>query len=147
MGLGLAIVKKLCAAMGGAVTVESLLGHGSSFSVEIPAARRSDRAAVATTDLDQASIALVGLPLATTVSVSTQLLQNGGRPILLQSAEQVAESAARLTLAGADLPEDTLRSLCESGPVLIVLRPEDQARHAPLPNTGRGGMACSPPPP
>ncbi|MBV5321778.1 MAG: response regulator [Sulfuricurvum sp.] len=35
-GLGLAIVKKLCNLMGGRVSVDSKLGEGSSFSVNIP---------------------------------------------------------------------------------------------------------------
>lgn len=38
-GLGLAIVKHLAESMGGAVRVESKLGHGASFTVELGAAR------------------------------------------------------------------------------------------------------------
>lgn len=37
-GLGLAITKKLIEAMGGTLSVDSVLGQGSSFSVELPAA-------------------------------------------------------------------------------------------------------------
>ncbi len=37
-GLGLAIVRSICHAHGGAVTLNSVLGRGSSFSVELPLA-------------------------------------------------------------------------------------------------------------
>lgn len=40
-GLGLAICKRLASAMGGDITVESRLGHGSTFQIDIPYERAS----------------------------------------------------------------------------------------------------------
>lgn len=40
-GLGLAISRKFCQMMGGDITVESELGHGSRFFMRIPAGRIS----------------------------------------------------------------------------------------------------------
>ncbi|HEY8620149.1 MAG TPA: ATP-binding protein, partial [Dermatophilaceae bacterium] len=44
-GLGLAIVKHICANHGGEVTVWSEEGHGSTFTMRLPAAPTSDATA------------------------------------------------------------------------------------------------------
>jgi len=53
-GLGLALSQKLCLMMGGGITVESEPGHGSCFTIRIPATLpTSQRAAVESEDIAQ----------------------------------------------------------------------------------------------
>src|SRR6185437_12269778 len=51
-GLGLALSQKLCLMMGGEITVESQPGHGSCFTIRIPALLpTSPRAAAGSADI------------------------------------------------------------------------------------------------
>ncbi len=59
-GLGLAITKKLCQMMGGDITVESELGKGSTFTIQIPARVIDPKAQPATSLVLQSKSAPVG---------------------------------------------------------------------------------------
>jgi CheY-like chemotaxis protein len=54
------------------------------------------------------------------------------------------KSKSNLILAGADLPEDTLRALCNTAPVLIVLRPEDRTEMPRFRTLGAAGWLVRP---
>ena len=54
-GLGLALTRRFCAMMGGQVTVESRLGEGSSFVIDIPCHSRPDTAGLPLAGADDAS--------------------------------------------------------------------------------------------
>jgi len=56
-GLGLALSQRLCAIMGGGITVDSQLGKGSCFTLRIPATLSAEQPEVADEDLGEAQAA------------------------------------------------------------------------------------------
>ncbi|MDJ0921998.1 MAG: ATP-binding protein [Henriciella sp.] len=146
VGLGLAIVHRLCAAMGGAVSIQSAPGHGTRFEVTLPVDFEPDSGAEAhvANDPIAGKIALVGLPAATALSAATTLGGAGGQVALIDPPNPRLAKTADLVLAGADLPEPTLRKLCKSRPVLIVLRPEDRGQMARFRTLGAAGWLIRP---
>lgn len=52
-GIGLALVRSLTEAMGGAVKVDSKLGHGTTFTIELPAEASAPQAAEAEPETDE----------------------------------------------------------------------------------------------
>ncbi|MEM8617303.1 MAG: ATP-binding protein [Pseudomonadota bacterium] len=138
VGLGLAIVQRLAKALGGAVSVKSTPGSGTVFTVSLPIMSNQtapDRLVQQTLSGD---VRLVGLPPATALSAAQTIDAHGG------NALHSCDREAPLTLASADLPEHELKDLCQSGPTLIVLRPEDRGQMARFRAFGAAGWLVRP---
>ena len=145
VGLGLAIVQRLCDALGGTISIHSVPHLGTAFHVHIPI-KEIETATTATPANDPLSgrIAFAGLPLATTLSAAAALAAAGASPVQIDPPVPARAKGAKLILASADLPEDTLRALCNSAPVLIVLRPEDRAEMPRFRTLGAAGWLVRP---
>ncbi len=145
VGLGLAIVQRLCQRLGGTVNIKSALGSGTVFHVSIPVDPANtkdlaDEAMASFTGL----IAFAGLPPASSLAAAAALSASGASPTVIDPPVPASAKAAKLVLASADLPEDTLRALCNTTPVLIVLRPEDRVEMPRFRTLGAAGWLIRP---
>ncbi|MEL7545481.1 MAG: response regulator [Pseudomonadota bacterium] len=143
VGLGLAIVARLCTAMSGEVRVSSTPGQGAVFEVRVPMALAPGARTGVSPKLS-GSVGLAGLPKATLLAATAGLSAAGAKPISLDPPTPAQMRGAGLVLASADLPEDTLRALCNVAPVLIVLRPEDRAHMPRFRTLGAAGWLVRP---
>ena len=142
VGLGLAIVTRLCTAMSGEVTLKSASGQGALFEVRVP--MRAAEAASSSAPRLSGLVGLAGLPKATALAASAGLSNAGATPLYLDPPTPASMGGVSLVLASADLPEDTLRALCNVAPVLIVLRPEDRAHMPRFRTLGAAGWLVRP---
>ena len=145
VGLGLAIVQRLCQRLNGTITLDSAPGHGTVFRVRLPAkiAPETDPNCPANDPLS-GEIAFAGLPIATCLSAVETLCEAGADTNQIDPPVPANAQSADLILASADLPEDTLHALCNSAPVLIVLRPEDRAQMPRFRTLGAAGWLVRP---
>lgn len=127
VGLGLAIVSRICELMGGETSVSSQLGVGTCFHVRLPFERIAPREHFAANDAVEGRVVLVGLPSGTVLSTTASLMRAGATVLIADSVKTVRKSKPTLIMANADLPERSLRKLCDIAPTLIVLRHEDRA--------------------
>ena len=92
-GLGTTIAKQLVGLMGGRIGVESAIGLGSTFWVEVDLDKQPERAEVGSGELSGARILLVGFPAQERAAIEEALSGWGATPI---SAAGVGEGVARL---------------------------------------------------
>jgi two-component system sensor histidine kinase RpfC len=92
-GLGTTIAKQLVGLMGGRIGLESSVGLGSTFWVEIDLDKQPERTGVGTGELAQARVLLVGFPVAEREPLEQALTGWGAIPVAVANVE---EGAARL---------------------------------------------------
>ena len=99
-GLGTTIAKQLVALMGGRIGVESAIGLGSTFWVEIELEKQPERADTGAGELAGARILLVGFPAAARASLEEALAGWGATPLPVETIEQgAARIVAEISLA------------------------------------------------
>ena len=92
-GLGTTIAKQLVELMGGHIGLESAVGLGSTFSVELMLEKQYERPGVATGELAGARILLVGFPAAERGILASTLEGWGAVPVV---SERIERGVARI---------------------------------------------------
>ncbi len=92
-GLGTTIAKQLVGLMGGRIGVESAIGLGSTFWVEVDLEKQPERADAGAGEIASARILLVGFPPAQRAALEEALAGWGATPVAVANVE---EGAARL---------------------------------------------------
>jgi len=99
-GLGTTIAKQLVALMGGRIGVESAIGLGSTFWVEVELEKQPERADTGAGELAGARILLVGFPAAARASLEEALTGWGATPVAVETIEQgAARIVAEISVA------------------------------------------------
>ena len=141
VGLGLAIVQKLTNMLGGKVLVDSALGVGTVFHLQIPAKSRPTAAAPPFSNLP-GRVTLVGLPTPTTLAVSEIMQATNIQP--LHATADTLPDEPGVILADAALPSDEIAQLAARAATLVVLRPEDRSMIARYRLLGCAGWLVRP---
>lgn len=110
-GLGLALAKGLAELMSGTISVSSVLGEGTVFTVELPAAERCEPSAAATAEPSHArDLGLCG-----------RVLYIEDNPANVRLVEAVVASYPRLELHTATLGLEGVRAAQQEQPDLVLL--------------------------
>ena len=144
VGLGLAIVKRLCDLMGGEVSLESEVGRGTCFTVNLPIEAATTASERPANDPLAGQVALIGLPPATRLAIGSKLMRAGMTVLTYGETWDNTLLEADLILAGADMSETHLSPLLDTSRVLIVMRPEDRGRLGHFKKQGAIGWLVRP---
>ena len=99
-GLGTTIAKQLVGLMGGRIGVESAVGLGSTFWVEVELAKQPERVEVGSGEVAGARIMLVGLPAPYRAALEEALSSWGATAVAVASVEEgVARLVSEISLA------------------------------------------------
>jgi two-component system sensor histidine kinase RpfC len=99
-GLGTTIAKQLVGLMGGRIGVESALGLGSTFWIEVDLDKQPERAGAGSGELSGARILLVGFPLPERAAMEEALAGWGATPLAAANVEDgVARLVSEISLA------------------------------------------------
>ena len=99
-GLGTTIAKQLVGLMGGRIGVESAVGLGSTFWVEIELAKQPERVEVGSGEVAGARILLVGFPASDRAALEEALGSWGATAVAVASVEEgVARLVSEISLA------------------------------------------------
>src|SRR6266849_4773463 len=99
-GLGTTIAKQLVGLMGGKIGLESAVGLGSTFWVELQLDKQPERAGIGTGELAQARVLLVGFPQGAREPLEQALAGWGATPVAVAGIEEgVARLVSEISLA------------------------------------------------
>ena len=99
-GLGTTIAKQLVGLMRGNIGLESAVGLGSTFWVELDLDKQPERAGAGTGELAQARVLLIGFPQAEREALEQALAGWGASPVAVATVEEgVARLVAEISLA------------------------------------------------